>query len=82
MHIVWTFNVLIYVLAIWEHYMAQPNAEELQQITALIDAGKVIARVQAISAFSDVQEAQQQLEHGHVQGKLVLDLELESDRVK
>ncbi len=63
-----------------EHYMAQPNAEELQQITALIDAGKVIPRVQAIFPFSDVQQAQQQLEHGHVQGKIVL--ELESDRVK
>ena len=30
--------------------------------------------------FSDVQQAQQQLEHGHVQGKIVL--ELESDRVR
>lgn len=42
-----------------EHYMAQPNAEELQQITALIDAGKVMPRVQAIYPFSDVQEARQ-----------------------
>jgi NADPH:quinone reductase-like Zn-dependent oxidoreductase len=62
-----------------EHYMAQPNAAELRQIAALIDAGKLIPRVQAIFPFCDVQEAQQQLEHGHVQGKIVLDLEARSD---
>jgi NADPH:quinone reductase-like Zn-dependent oxidoreductase len=58
-----------------EHYMAQPNAAELQEITALIDAGKVIPRVQEIFSFNDVQEAQRRLEHGHVQGKIVLELD-------
>jgi NADPH:quinone reductase-like Zn-dependent oxidoreductase len=58
-----------------EHYMAQPNAAELQEITTLIDAGKVIPRVQAIFPFNDVQEAQRQLENGHVQGKIVLELD-------
>lgn len=60
--------------------MAQPNAKELEQITELIDAGKVIPRVQAIFPFREVQQAQRQLEHGHVQGKIVL--ELENDRVR
>jgi NADPH:quinone reductase-like Zn-dependent oxidoreductase len=58
-----------------EHYMAQPDGAELREITALIDAGKVIPRIQAIFPFDEVREAQQQLEHSHVQGKIVLELE-------
>jgi NADPH:quinone reductase-like Zn-dependent oxidoreductase len=58
-----------------EHYMAQPNAAELKKIAALIDAGQVSPRVQSIFPFSHVQVAQQQLEHGHVQGKIVLELD-------
>jgi NADPH:quinone reductase-like Zn-dependent oxidoreductase len=58
-----------------EHYMAQPNAAELQEITALIDAGKVIPRVHAIFPFSDVRQAQLELENSHVQGKIVLELD-------
>lgn len=40
------------------HYMAQPNAAELREITASIDASKVIPRVHTIFPFRDVQEAQ------------------------
>jgi NADPH:quinone reductase-like Zn-dependent oxidoreductase len=58
-----------------EHYMAQPDGAELREITALIDAGKVMPRVQAVFPFDEVREAQQQLEHSHVQGKIVLELE-------
>ena len=58
-----------------EHYMAQPDAAELQQISALIDAGTVKPRVQEVFPFSDVRAAQARLESAHVQGKIVLELE-------
>jgi NADPH:quinone reductase-like Zn-dependent oxidoreductase len=58
-----------------EHYMAQPDAAELREITALIDAFKVVPRIQAVFPFGEVRQAQQQLEHGHVQGKIVLELD-------
>jgi len=58
-----------------EHYMAQPDGAELRDITALIDAGKVMPHIQAVFPFNEVRQAQQQLEHSHVQGKIVLELE-------
>lgn len=58
-----------------EHYMAQTNAAELQQITELIDDGLVKPHVQAVFAFSDVQAAHRRLERKHVQGKIVIEID-------
>jgi NADPH:quinone reductase-like Zn-dependent oxidoreductase len=55
-----------------EHYMAQPDADELREIGALIDAGKVRPHIQAVFRLSDAGAAQQQLETKHNRGKIVL----------
>ncbi|HEY3729902.1 MAG TPA: NADP-dependent oxidoreductase [Steroidobacteraceae bacterium] len=57
-----------------QNYQAQPNADELKQITTLIDQGKVKPHIQAVFPFTEIPEAQQHLEHSHVQGKIVVEL--------
>lgn len=57
-----------------EHYVAQPNPAELAEIAALIDAGRVHPHVQAVYPLEQVAEAHRTLEHGHVRGKIVLQL--------
>ena len=54
------------------HYMAQSNAQELTAIARLIDEGKVRPHIERIYPLEDVRAAQEALEHGHTQGKIVL----------
>jgi NADPH:quinone reductase-like Zn-dependent oxidoreductase len=55
-----------------EHYMAAPNAQELGQIGALLDAGKLRPHIAAVFRLEDVAAAQRQLESQHNRGKIVL----------
>jgi NADPH:quinone reductase-like Zn-dependent oxidoreductase len=55
-----------------EHYMAQPDAAELDEIGVLIDSGKVRPHVAAVFRLTDAGAAQQQLETKHNRGKIVL----------
>ena len=57
-----------------ENYVAQPNAAELGEIRELIDGGRVHPHVQAVYPLEEVAEAHRSLEHGHVRGKIVLQL--------
>ena len=53
-------------------YTAQPNAAQLGEITALIDAGKVRVHVDRTFALEQAATAQKSLEEDHVRGKIVL----------
>ena len=55
-------------------YTAQPRGDQLREIDALIQAGKVLPHVTRKFAFGDAKEALQGLEQGHTSGKLVVDL--------
>ena len=55
-------------------YQARPDADQLREIDALIQAGKVRPIVSRKYALGDAKEALRALEDGHVTGKLVLDL--------
>jgi NADPH:quinone reductase-like Zn-dependent oxidoreductase len=57
-----------------ENYVARPNAPELTEIGRLIDAGRVHPHVHAVYPLEEVAEAHRTLEHGHVRGKVVLQL--------
>jgi len=54
------------------HYMAQPNAEELQEIGVLLDTGKLRPHIAAVFRLEDAAVAQRQLETQHNRGKIVL----------
>jgi NADPH:quinone reductase-like Zn-dependent oxidoreductase len=56
------------------HYTAKPNAQELAAIARLIDEGKVRPHIERIYPLASVREAQVALEHGHTQGKIVLNM--------
>ncbi len=56
------------------HYMAQPNGDELAEIAALIDDGKVKPVVYSAIPLAHVQHAHDMLEHDHVRGKIVLEM--------
>lgn len=53
-------------------WMAEPNAAELGEIAELIDAGKVKVVVSKTFPMRDIRAAQEQLEQGHLRGKIVL----------
>lgn len=55
-------------------YQAHPDADQLREIDALIQAGKVRPHVMRKFAFGDTKDALQSLEQGHVTGKLVVDM--------
>ena len=55
-------------------YTAAPNAGQLREIDALIQAGKVRPIVTRTWAYGDAKEALRGLEQGHGAGKLVLDM--------
>ena len=55
-------------------YTAASNADQLREIDALIQAGKVRVQVTRQFAYGEAKEALQALEQGHVSGKLVLDM--------
>ena len=55
-------------------YTAEPRADQLREIDALIQAGKVRPFVARTFAYGDAREALRGLEEGHGTGKLVLDM--------
>jgi NADPH:quinone reductase-like Zn-dependent oxidoreductase len=61
-----------------EHYMAQPDAAELREISALIDAGKVRPHIEAVFRLTDAGAAQRRLEDKHNRGKIVLQVAAET----
>lgn len=54
------------------HYMAKPNAQQLEEIGRLIDAGKVKVVINAFYPLEQVAKAHEHMEHDHIQGKVVL----------
>jgi NADPH:quinone reductase-like Zn-dependent oxidoreductase len=54
------------------HYLVEPNSKELAEIGMLIDQGEIRPHVAAIFTLATVAQAHERLEHGHVQGKIVL----------
>jgi NADPH:quinone reductase-like Zn-dependent oxidoreductase len=56
------------------HYMAEPNAAELEEITGLIEAGKVKPFINATFALKDAAKAHEHMENDHIQGKVVLEV--------
>jgi len=55
-------------------YTATSDADQLREIDALIQAGKVRVQVSRKFAYGEAKEALQALEQGHGAGKLVLDM--------
>ena len=55
-------------------YTAQPKGDQLREIDALIQAGKVRPHVARKYALGEAKEALRALEEGHTTGKLVFDL--------
>jgi NADPH:quinone reductase-like Zn-dependent oxidoreductase len=55
-------------------YMAQPNGAQLAEIGRLIDEGRVTPVVARIYPLEQAAAAERELEHGHVRGKLVLEV--------
>lgn len=53
-------------------FFTQPDAVSLQQVAALIDAGQVKVRVSQVFPLADAAKAYEQLETGHIRGKIVL----------
>jgi NADPH:quinone reductase-like Zn-dependent oxidoreductase len=53
-------------------FMTHPDAGQLSEISALIEAGKVRPRVQSAFPLAEVRMAQGRVEHEHTQGKVVL----------
>lgn len=51
---------------------AQPNADQLREITALIDSGKVKPFVETVLPLSEARQAQQMSQSGRTRGKIVL----------
>lgn len=52
----------------------QPNAPQLREIAALIDAGKVKVTVEARYPLADAVEALERVRQGHTRGKIVLEV--------
>jgi len=57
-----------------ENFMAQSDPEDLEQIAALIDEGKIKPFVEKIMPLKDAAKAHELLENGSVQGKIVLEV--------
>ena len=55
-------------------YTAQPRGDQLREIDALIQSGKVKPHLARKYAFGDAKEALRALEDGHTTGKLVFDM--------
>jgi NADPH:quinone reductase-like Zn-dependent oxidoreductase len=54
------------------HYMATPNAGQLEEIARLIDSGKVKVVIDAIYPLEQAAKAHAHMEHDHIHGKVVL----------
>jgi NADPH:quinone reductase-like Zn-dependent oxidoreductase len=57
-----------------EHYMAEPNGEELGEIGRLIDLGLVMPQVARVFPLEQAAQAERELETQHVRGKIVLEV--------
>ncbi len=57
-----------------ENFMAQSDPEDLEQIAALIDEGKIKPFVEKIMPLKDAAKAHELMENGSVQGKIVLEV--------
>lgn len=57
-----------------EAYMAQSIPEQLNQIAALIDEGKIHPVIAKVLPLNQAAEAQKESEEGHVRGKIVLEV--------
>ena len=55
-------------------YRVSPDARILQQITELIEAGKVIVNIDRVYPLEEAAAAHIELEKGHTRGKIVLDV--------
>jgi NADPH:quinone reductase-like Zn-dependent oxidoreductase len=53
-------------------FTVQENGEDLREITSLIDAGSVRPRISRVFDFHDVRAAQEHVEKGNTEGKVVL----------
>ena len=60
------YNVQAAVMA------SQPNPKQLEEITGLIEKGKIKTRIEKVFPFSEVKEAHRLSEEGHVNGKIIL----------
>src|SRR5215467_4463320 len=58
------------VRPVW--FVVQPNREQLIQIGALIDAGKVRPIIDTVLPLSQARQAYEQGARGHTRGKIVL----------
>jgi NADPH:quinone reductase-like Zn-dependent oxidoreductase len=56
-------------------YTVRENAEDLAEIAALIDAGDVRPKVGRIFGWTEAAQAQDCMQHGHTEGKIVLQME-------
>ena len=57
-----------------ESFIAHPDRDQLIEISRLIDEGRVHPHVSAVFELGEAAEAQAQLEQGHAQGKVVLQM--------
>lgn len=55
-----------------EMISVQPNAEQLAEITKLVETGKVKTHVETVLPLSEVKKAHELSESGHTRGKIVL----------
>ncbi|MCC6427898.1 MAG: NADP-dependent oxidoreductase [Phycisphaerales bacterium] len=55
-------------------FLVQPNADQLKEIAALIDGGKVKPHVTKVFPLAEAAQAHAKIEEGHTQGKIVLEV--------
>ncbi|MHA6669197.1 NADP-dependent oxidoreductase [Homoserinimonas sp. A447] len=59
------------------NYKVSPDARVLQQITDLIEAGKVTVNIDRVYPLGEAAAAHRELEKGHTRGKIVLEVSAE-----
>jgi NADPH:quinone reductase-like Zn-dependent oxidoreductase len=52
--------------------MVEPSSKQLEELAALIDAGKVAVPAVETLPLADARRAHEKIQGGHVRGKLVL----------
>lgn len=58
-----------------EAFMAEPNRSELDEISQLIDSGRVSVFVQQTIPLQEARRAHEHIEHDHIRGKVVLTID-------
>ena len=51
---------------------SQPNPKQLEEITELVEQGKIKTLVEKTYPLSEAKEAQKASEDGHIKGKIIL----------